>query len=146
MNTIKRFFMDFIWQSPQHLLGLLLIFLVSGERREAGGVTYWHYERYGWFTGVLSGVSLGRFILLPAMNDLGTTVRHEYGHSVQSRLFGPLYLLTIGLPSISGNIWDRLFHQGWDGRRRYEWYYSLPWERDADRRAGVVRRFHGEAR
>jgi len=135
-----------LWQLPQHLLGVLLIFFVVGERREIAGITYWHFGRWDWFTRVFAGVSLGRYILLPDMRDLKTTARHEWGHSLQSHLFGPLYLFIIGLPSISGNIWDRLFHRGWDGRRRYRWYYSLPWERDADRRAGVVRWFHEEAR
>ena len=30
---------------------------------------------------------------------------HEYGHTIQSLIFGPLYLLAVGLPSIAWSFW-----------------------------------------
>lgn len=46
-------------------------------------------------------VTLGNYIFLsPRATD--TTVRHEWGHTRQSLLLGPLYLIVIGIPSI---IW-----------------------------------------
>ncbi len=44
-------------------------------------------------------VSLGEFIFLNEKAD-ETILAHEYGHTVQSLILGPLYLLVIGLPSI----------------------------------------------
>jgi len=29
--------------------------------------------------------------------------RHEFGHTIQSRLYGPLYLTSVGLPSLIGS-------------------------------------------
>lgn len=46
-------------------------------------------------------VTLGPYIFLsPKATD--TTVRHEWGHTRQSLILGPLYLIVIGIPSI---IW-----------------------------------------
>lgn len=46
-------------------------------------------------------VTLGSYIFLsPRATD--TTVRHEWGHTRQSLILGPLYLIVIGIPSI---IW-----------------------------------------
>lgn len=46
-------------------------------------------------------VTLGSYIFLsPKATD--TTVRHEWGHTRQSLILGPLYLIVIGIPSI---IW-----------------------------------------
>lgn len=59
-------------------------------------------------------------------------MRHEYGHTIQSRYLGPLYLLVIGLPSILGNIWDRINHKTWMYSKSCQWYYNQPWEKWAD--------------
>ena len=46
-------------------------------------------------------VTLGSHIFLsPRATDI--TVRHEWGHTRQSLILGPLYLIVIGIPSI---IW-----------------------------------------
>ena len=46
-------------------------------------------------------VTLGNHIFLSPMAT-DTTVRHEWGHTRQSLILGPLYLIVIGIPSI---IW-----------------------------------------
>ena len=49
----------------------------------------------------------------PATNSL---IRHEYGHTIQSSLYGPLFLSEIGLPSVLGcAIFDADAHS-------QEWY------------------------
>ena len=73
-------------------------------------------------------------------------MRHEYGHSIDSRRWGPLYLLVIGLPSLLGNIYDRIFHKKWKYSDSCEWYYNQPWEKSADKngrvdRAAYIERF-----
>jgi len=49
----------------------------------------------------IGAVSLGQFIFL--FSDFREreefVIRHEYGHTKQSHLLGPLYLLIIGVPS-----------------------------------------------
>jgi hypothetical protein len=50
---------------------------------------------------------LGLFIFTPieAGKRGDRLIVHEYGHTFQSLIFGPLYILVIGIPSLS---WARL--------------------------------------
>ena len=125
-----RDFILYMWQLPQHLLGLLLI-LLSRAKRVNG-----YYAAKKFFN---SGISLGQYIILQADCVSADTIKHELGHSVQSKYLGWLYLPVIGLPSISRNIWDRLAHKQWDYYRRYTWYYSGFPEKQADKMGGVKR-------
>ena len=76
------------------------------------------------------GLSLSRFIFVNMLNyDL---IRHEYGHSRQSKFLGPLYLLVIGLPSL---IWCKLYRSSW--KKSYYWCYTERW---ADYLGGVKRK------
>ena len=55
------------------------------------------------------GFSLGSFIFMPEGWSEGTRRRlvvHEYGHTVQSLMLGPLYLLVVALPSV---IWSKRY-------------------------------------
>jgi hypothetical protein len=89
---------------------------------------------------MISGVSLGELVFLPEEYDTHTTKDHEYGHSIQSRYLGPLYLLVVGIPSmLCNNLWDRWFHRGWTNQQRINWYYKRFPERWADRLGGVNR-------
>lgn len=126
-----------VWQFPQHIVALVILALNrGGEKREKGGITYYHVVR-----GVFGcGVSLGNYILLPDGHESETTVRHEMGHQIQSRRWGVFYLLSVGLVSaIFNNLWDRLFHKDWSAAERNEWYYSRWPENEADRLGGVQR-------
>ena len=119
----------YLWQVPQNLLGLGVIFF-SRAKPTSGIKPYWNAKAN-------FGISLGNYII----SDSGDkkTLLHEAGHQKQSLMLGPLYLLIIGLPSISWNIWDRLFHKSWSWEKRERWYYSLPWEKWADKLGGVER-------
>lgn len=94
----------FIWQLPQNLCGLLVIpflFPVEGIRKNRNGVMFWKVKK---MSG--AGLSLGQFVFIESFYDL-STIRHEYGHAVQSILLGPLYLFVIGIPSlIHFWVWD----------------------------------------
>ena len=120
---------SYLWQAPQNLLGLGVIFFSRAKPGE-GIKPYWA-------TKANFGVSLGKYIISNSGDK--TTLLHEAGHQKQSLMLGPLYLLIVGLPSISGNIWDRLFHKSWSWEKREIWYYSLPWEKWADKLGGVER-------
>lgn len=100
------------WGALQTLLGLgvFLIHYSCPHQRFYGAVhTCWTKN---------SGVSLGMFIFTPG-NGRDVSVReempvrgnasvklkvHEYGHTIQSLLLGPFYLLVIGIPSM---VWFR---------------------------------------
>lgn len=123
-----------LWQLPQHLLALILLHYYQDVRlyRKENGRRY--YACYD----MPSGICLGNYIILHDAS-LGNDMLHEYGHSRQSRILGPLYLLIIGLPSILGNIYDQVFHSRWTYERSAQWYYKQPWEAWADKLGGVKR-------
>ena len=132
----------YVWQLPQHLLGLL----VWGVLRAAGkilaadgrdGKRLVTVDVPGW------GVSLGRYVFMDRRYR-DTDWKHEFGHCVQSKRLGPLYLIAIGIPSaVFNNLWDRLFHKHWTPERRIKWYYSRYPEKQADRLGGVKRKWEG---
>lgn len=125
----------YLWQLPQNILGLLVI-LVTRAKRE-GDV---------WFTKAFRfGVSLGSYVIFGG-SYTDTAVRHEKGHQKQSQWLGWLYLILIGIPSVTGNIIDRLFHRKWSSTRRTNWYYNLPWEKQADSLGGVCRAYDQDGR
>ena len=126
----------YIWQLPQNLLGLLVILFTHAENTDKG---YWlsYYHNFG--------VALGSYIIFGGVGSmLDTNVKHEQGHQKQSLYLGPLYLLIIGLPSITGsiisNIWFRFSDKNSQIKKKIViWYYNLPWESWADKLGGVNR-------
>ena len=111
---------SYLWQLPQHLLGLLLILYFKAEKRSYKDIAYYYSK------GVMGGISLGKYIILS--HDDVDSIKHEYGHSVQSRRLGWLYLTVIGLPSL---LWA-IFYRGNN-------YYSFYTEKWADKLGGVKR-------
>ena len=129
----------YIWQLPQHIAGLI----VWGILKAAGRVetVNWLYSEEFitiWVKPDI-GVCLGKYIFL-YVGEGSESLKHEYGHSRQSLYLGPLYLPVVGIASaVFNNLWDRLFHKKWDGKRRIKWYYSRYPEDWADRLGGVAR-------
>ena len=120
-----------VWQLPQNLLGLLVGLFLKGKRRLPGVPGIPKAIRIVGARNMWGGISLGNFVYLrpPVYEKM---VRHEYGHCIQSRLLGPLYLLVIGLPSLLWALW-------WNPGRPvpYSWFYTERW---ADCLGGVERR------
>ena len=117
-----------VWQLPQNLLGFLVGIFLKGKRRLPGVPGIPPSIRFVGARNMWGGISLGNFVYLrpPVYEKM---VRHEYGHCIQSRLLGPLYLLVIGLPSL---LWALWWHPG--RRVPYSWFYTERW---ADRLGGV---------
>jgi len=70
---------------------MFIIFIINSH-------IYYHQGEWG-------GISLGMFIIINGNRDdywASTTKVHEYGHTLQSLILGPLYLFIIGIPSF---IW-----------------------------------------
>lgn len=123
-----------LWQLPQTLIALLVIKLFSAE-----WVGYYNdVNMYKWGRG--EGLSLGKYIFLPFDDTAGIVwrenmLKHEYGHSIQSKHLGWLYPIVILIPSL---IWCGCF----DGfRKKYNVsYYSFYPEAWADKLGGVNRK------
>lgn len=120
----------FVWQLPQHILGLLLLLIFRKKLNTV--IPYKGDSAVYWMNNIGWGISLGNIIILDSLYKY-ETVMHEYGHSIQSKIWGPLYLLVIGLPSITMNI---LSIFGIMDPKRY--YLRWP-ENEADRLGGVDR-------
>lgn len=98
MKTLKNILL-WIWQFPQHLVGLLILLFIKGEsKHKFDSITYYFYDPFP------GGISLGNYAIIGSHFE--QTIRHEYGHTIQSRILGPLYLIVIGLPSL---IWAWLY-------------------------------------
>lgn len=88
---------------------------------------YYCFSAYG-------GVSLGQYLFVHREAD-DLLVRHELGHSRQSLLLGPIYLVIVGLPSL---IWAGLFPfaQRLNPSIDYFGFFTESW---ANRLAGITR-------
>ena len=122
--SFKEFFIECIWQLPQNLIGSLYKEFISKDIITRINYDASIYECY--LTRGGGRLTLGRFIFVNQhFTDLEETILHEIGHVKQSRILGPLYLIIIGIPSIS-----------WAGLRRlipalkkinYYWFYTENW-------------------
>lgn len=138
--NVKKILLWF-WQLPQNVAGYIL--MRKSEFRTTVSLknqfpVYLSNNVFG------AGVCLGDYILLDYKTNIGRKDRtgrlHEFGHHRQSVYLGWFYLIVIGLPSLIGNLWDRLTHKKWTRIQRLRWYYNLPWEKWADK-LGEVKRF-----
>jgi hypothetical protein len=126
------------WELPQNVLGAAL-FLVQGLRRKILRARF-DRERVMVQISGAGAVSLGLFVFFSdednAYVPVGPENRdHEYGHSIQSRLLGPLYLLVVGVPS-EMRVAYAVAHKHLRGRRWGGYYDGFP-ENWADRLGGV---------
>lgn len=127
----------YFWQLPQLILGWIVLKYVKcyssltvyqNERRPGCTIYQYHSQKLN-----IYGVSFGRIIIVgPRAGSI--TMDHEYGHSRQSRILGPLYLVVVGIPSLFVNVLWRM------GIVKYEDYYRWYPERWADRLGGVTGR------
>lgn len=132
----------YLWQLPQNLVGLILS-LTSKEKKTYTDVIDNKSVKV-YYTKCLmgAGISLGNYILFDEKFlsfSHNTDIKHEYGHQKQSKYLGPLYLIVIGLPSVIGNVFDRVAHKNWSYQDRVKWYFNQPYESWADKLGGVIR-------
>jgi len=120
----------YIWELAQNILGLI-IYLLNTKKitsvRKTNGRLLFENQNFG--------VSLGNYIFwTPSINDrnfnIPINLKHEFGHSIQSQIFGSLYLILIGLPSISRVFYSKIFYSV----KKQEWanYYKGYPEKWAD--------------
>ncbi len=120
MKRFCYYFLQWTWGLPQNLLGLALWLLCPGEKAPCfHGAAVKRWKLRG-----CAGVGMFLFLSQGAPRRI---LVHEYGHSLQSVLLGPLFLPVIGLPSL---LWAGLPAAGRYRRRRgrsYDWFYPERW-------------------
>jgi hypothetical protein len=128
-----------IWQLPQHIIAYVIMLVNRKSIKpmvSKDGILYYLVDHL-----FDCGVSLGNYIFLDVDGNYDyVTVRHEHGHQIQSLIFGPLYLIFIGLPSIIGNIVDRIKYKYFKKYYDPDFYYKQPWEAWANKLGGVIRK------
>jgi len=133
MNKLLRclyVFWQWTWGFPQTFIGALIFLCSRGPRIALDGAQGRAWPHMG-------SLSMGMFVfvsgnLLRNETAFGFMLRHEYGHTLQSLLLGPLYLPFIGLPSL---FWCHLPACRRSRERTGRSYYSFYTERWANRLA-----------
>ena len=132
-NYIKDFIKDsikWLWQFPQNMLALCIegVLCEAAYREgEADGNTI--------IVNIVlpSAMSLGDYLFVNPMSSQ-KSIQHECGHSKQSDILGPLYLIVIGIPSLLHNIVHYLC-----SKIGIKWkYYSFYTEYWANKLVGIT--------
>lgn len=112
------------WGLPQSLVGLCLFIKYRKcphQNYKGSIVTNWPLS---------GGISLGMFTFIENHKGRKEYIRkHEYGHTIQSLILGPLYLIVVGIPSFT---WANLGYFRKKRIKNHTAYNSFIVERSAD--------------
>lgn len=123
MNYIRNLIL-FIWQLPQHLLAILYIGYLVMMCKDLGVDS--KYKQAIVIPCVMRGaVTLGCYVFVGLNSEYRKTVKHELGHTIQSKILGPLYLIVIGIPSITYCGLRRVFPSL--RKKNYYDFYTEKW-------------------
>lgn len=118
------YFVQFTWGLPVNLISGIIYLILKNkfrtERFENAFITY--------IPGNWGGLSLGLFIFIADGREkewTDNTRIHEYGHTIQCLLLGPLYWIVVALPSA---VWCNFF-AGYRKRNNVSYYklYCESW-------------------
>lgn len=121
----------YLWQLPQNIVGAILTLFYKTEK-----TLEYREKTIRVNSDFPGGISLGDYIFVykyPYDTPSWRFTKHEYGHSLQSLILGPFYLLVIGLPSL---IWAWVYKYDSNDPLKYYKFYTEKW---ADKLGGVVR-------
>lgn len=136
VKTVKGFklflyyFLQWTWGIVQNLVGLVMrIFLLIKYRKNkkdsfrffSAQVTEWSKEH--------GSMGMGMFIFYghKGEKDENEILVHEYGHTWQSAVLGPFYLLVIGLPSFIWAVLPVFQKMRKEKNIRYTAFYPEAW-------------------
>ena len=124
LNKIKNAAL-WVWQAPQNILGWLAYNYIDGYEtctKDLCGEGI----KCKLSVNFPGGITLGNYIILGNIKHL----QHELGHTKQSQILGPLYLLVIGLPSLI----HAALHSSICKNKDYYLFYTDKW---ANKLAGI---------
>lgn len=114
----------FIWQLPQHIVALIYFGYLVMMCKDLGIDS--RYKQAIVIPCVMRGaVTLGNYVFIGLNSEYKETVKHELGHTIQSKILGPLYLIVIGIPSITYCGLRRLFPSL--RKKNYYDFYTEKW-------------------
>lgn len=128
MKSLIYRLLQLTWGLPQSIGGLILFIKYRKQPHlvyKGSIVTNWPKK---------GGVSLGMFIFVDDRKQGKEYIlKHEYGHTIQSLILGPLYLLIVGVPSF---IWAKSSHFIKKRKEKHIAYNNFVVEKLADKLGG----------
>lgn len=119
---LAYYLLQLSWGLIQNIIGLLLYLIIKHDEcffYHGAYVIRWHHH---------SSMALGLFIFYGHHDE--KVLVHEYGHTIQSIILGPFYLLIIGIPSL---LWASLPYFHHMRQKKHISYYSLFFEQSASK-------------
>ena len=114
----------FIWQLPQHIVAIIYFGYLVMMCKDLGVDS--RYKQAIVIPCIMRGaVTLGNYVFVGLNSEYRKTVKHELGHTIQSKILGPLYLIIIGIPSITYCGLRRLFPSL--RKKNYYDFYTEKW-------------------
>ena len=114
----------FIWQLPQHIVAIIYFGYLVMMCKDLGVDS--RYKQAIVIPCVMRGaVTLGNYVFVGLNSEYKETVKHELGHTIQSKILGPLYLIIIGIPSITYCGLRRIFPSL--RKKNYYNFYTEKW-------------------
>ena len=114
----------FIWQLPQHIVAIIYFGYLVMMCKDLGVDS--RYKQAIVIPCVMRGaITLGNYVFVGLNSEYRKTVKHELGHIIQSKILGPLYLIVIGIPSITYCGLRRLFPSL--RKKNYYDFYTEKW-------------------
>ena len=114
----------FIWQLPQHIVALIYFGYLVMMCKDLGVDS--RYKQATVIPCIMRGaVTLGNYVFVGLNSEYRKTVKHELGHTIQSKILGPLYLIVIGIPSITYCGLRRIFPSL--RKKNYYDFYTEKW-------------------
>ena len=130
IRLLLYYFIQLTWGIIQNVLGFLIwiYVLLTGPKEKrhvfhGALVTRWYLK---------SSMSMGMFLFMGT--DDPEVLVHEYGHTIQSCILGPLYLPVIGIPSFCWANVPRFERNRRRGKYRYSDFYPERWANILGRR------------
>ena len=114
----------FIWQLPQHIIALIYFGYLVMMCKDLGIDS--RYKQATVIPCIMRGaVTLGNYVFVGLNSEYKETIKHELGHTIQSKILGPLYLIVIGIPSITYCGLRRIFPSL--RKKNYYNFYTEKW-------------------
>lgn len=129
---IGYYAIQWTWGLPQNVVGFCFLLFLGKQSR-----AFFHGALATYYTGHLKlsqmgSVSLGMFVFVDGTLQSERQKRvlvHEYGHTIQSLIFGPVFFFVIGLPSV---IWAARYEKKSRAGKSNTKYVAFFTERNAN--------------
>lgn len=126
------------WEFVQCISGLIYFqWMIAFGKVQAvqsfGGVTFVIFKSDKYRRGVSLGNTIGVWtdrdhsLEIEKLVIKDELLMHEYGHTFDSQLFGPLYLPVVGIPSASGARWTEIRANRF-AANYFKKYYRVEWK------------------